>query len=173
MICSGAIASNSPLTGFEWDQAENVGSLTPLLLSLVNRRQVLSDGGDLLFEGDHSRLDTLECIVRDVWWNFVRKFGELSANFSENLSGDDQTHLIIDDYNLKIKDKEQWIKDATYWLQWRFSGIRFDLGLSMLESDPATFGSGLLAPCVRQWIRSSLRVVDVATVDPFREVLDF
>lgn len=43
----------------------------------------------------------------------------------------------------------------------------------MLESDPATFGSGLLAPCVRLWIRSSLRVVGVATVDPFRIILDF
>lgn len=115
-ICSEARASNSLLVCLEWDLIENVGSLTPLLFSLINRSQMLSEGDQFFHEVEQKRRLELEYVMHDVRRNFVWKLRDPSEKFREQpIEG----HIAdcIDDYILKWEITEQWTKSIS-WMDW-------------------------------------------------------
>lgn len=86
------------LSRLQWDSNEDIRCLLPVLLSFVDIRQVLSNIRHLFLERDDPGLHLFQSEVGNDTGHIVRQFGQLCSHFREDLSGDDQTHLLVDNY---------------------------------------------------------------------------
>lgn len=69
----------------------------PVVLALVDLRQMLPDARHLLLERNDARLDAIEREVRHGQRHFVRQSAELLADVGEQLARYHQTDVLVDD----------------------------------------------------------------------------